>query len=127
RRLYGERVAPDLLLGRGLCSDDTEHTMMVARSLALADNDPNHFERLLAGQLKRWLLAVPAGVGFATLRACLKLLIGLGPERSGVFSAGNGPAMRASLLGVCAKSDDECRDFVRRATRITHTDSKAEE
>lgn len=127
RRLYGENVSPDLLFGRGLCSDDTEHAVMVARSLALAHDAPDKFERLMIGQLKRWILSAPAGVGWATLRACLKLLVGLGPQRSGVYSAGNGPAMRSALLGLCAKTDDHCRELVRRSTRLTHTDPKANE
>jgi ADP-ribosylglycohydrolase len=127
RRLYGLDVSPQLLAGCGMCSDDTEHTAMVARSLALAVRDPEKFERLLASELKRWLLAAPAGIGLATLRACLKLLVGFGPKRSGVFSAGNGPAMRSALIGVTSRSDAECSDIVRRSTRITHTDPKAEE
>lgn len=127
RKLYGTEVSPKLLAGLGMCSDDTEHTVMVARSLALANRDPDCFERLLASQLKRWLLAAPAGVGFATLRACLKLLVGFSPSRSGVFSAGNGPAMRSALIGVTSQSDAQCDEFVHRSTRLTHTDPKAEE
>jgi ADP-ribosyl-[dinitrogen reductase] hydrolase len=127
KRLYGDVVAPDLLFGRGMCSDDTEHTVMVARALAIAGADADRFERILASQLKRWLLTVPAGVGFATLRACMKLLVGFGPQHSGVFSAGNGPAMRSAMLGVCTTSDAECRELVRRSTRLTHTDPRAEE
>lgn len=126
-RLYGTDVSPKLLAGLGMCSDDTEHTVMVARALALANRDADRFERLLAGQFKRWLLAAPAGVGLATLRACLKLLVGFGPSRSGVFSAGNGPAMRSALIGVVSQSDTECEELVRRSTRLTHTDPKAEE
>ncbi|MEQ9380067.1 MAG: ADP-ribosylglycohydrolase family protein [Pirellulales bacterium] len=126
-KLYGKAVSPELFAGYGMCSDDTEHTLMVARSLVIANRDPESFERQLAGQLKCWLLAAPAGVGFATLRACLKLLVGFGPKRSGVFSAGNGPAMRSALLGVASRSDAECEELVRRSTRLTHTDPKAEE
>jgi ADP-ribosyl-[dinitrogen reductase] hydrolase len=55
------------------------------------------------------------------------LLVGFGPSRSGVFSAGNGPAMRSALIGVVSRSDAECEEFVRRSTRLTHTDPKAEE
>lgn len=127
RRLYGDSVSPGLLWGRGLCSDDTEHAVMVARALALADRDLVQFERRLAGELRHWVATVPAGVGWATLRACLKLLLGFGPQRSGVYSAGNGPAMRAAILGICATSDEERRGLVHRSTRLTHTDPKAEE
>ena len=127
QRLFGTDVSPNLLAGLGMCSDDTEHAVMVARALALANRDADRFERLLAVQLKRWLLTAPAGVGLATLRACLKLLVGFGPSRSGVFSAGNAPAMRSALIGVASQSDAQCEEFVRRATRLTHTDPKAEE
>lgn len=126
-KLYGDDLSPKLFAGFGVCSDDTEHTVMVARSLAIANRDPEAFERIMASQLKRWFLAAPAGVGLATLRACLKLLVGFGPGRSGVFSAGNGPAMRSALIGVASRSDAECEELVRRSTRITHTDPKAEE
>ncbi|MCO6042487.1 ADP-ribosylglycohydrolase family protein [Aeoliella sp. ICT_H6.2] len=127
RRLYGDTVQPTLLLGRGMCSDDTEHTVMVARALAQVCEDPDEFEAMFARQLRPWLLTMPAGIGLATLRSCLKLLVGVPPSHSGVFSAGNGPAMRAALLGVCAKSEQECRELVRRSTRVTHTDPTAEE
>src|SRR4029079_1298112 len=105
-RMYGgPPLMPALVWGRGFCSDDTEHTLMVARALALSAGNPEHFEAFLAADLKRWLLTLPAGVGLATLRACLKLLIGFAPRHSGVFSAGNGPAMRSALTGVCASDE----------------------
>ena len=100
---------------------------MVGRALALSGGDASRFERQFAAQLKRWLLTGPAGIGFATLRACLKLLVGFGPRCSGVFSAGNGPAMRSALIGVFAESEHALVEFVRTSTRITHTDPKAEE
>lgn len=100
---------------------------MVGRTIVLACGDADEFERQLASHLKCWLLTCPAGVGLATLRACLKLLLGCGACRSGVYSAGNGPAMRSAILGVMASSEEECCELVRRSTRITHTDPKAEE
>ncbi|HEX6962581.1 MAG TPA: ADP-ribosylglycohydrolase family protein, partial [Lacipirellula sp.] len=128
KRMYGRTpIRPELIFGRGFCSDDTEHTQMVGYALALAKGEPTEFQRQLAGQLRRWLLTVPIGVGFATLRSCLKLLIGFSAERSGVASAGNGPAMRSALLGVCANSDEHLRELVRASTRVTHTDPRAEE
>jgi ADP-ribosylglycohydrolase len=77
--------------------------------------------------MKSWLLTVPAGIGWATLRACLKLLIGFEPSRSGVYSAGNGPAMRSALLGVCSETNAQLKDWVRSSSRVTHTDPRAEE
>src|SRR5262249_49100304 len=60
-------------------------------------------------------------------RSTLKLWIGFSPGRSGVYSAGNGPAMRAALFGVCLGHESlKLRSFVRASTRLTHTDPRAE-
>jgi ADP-ribosylglycohydrolase len=115
------------IFGRGMCSDDTEHTLLVAQALLSHPEDSSEFQRCLAWKLRGWLLGVPAGIGFATLRAILKLWIGFPPERSGVFSAGNGPAMRSAILGAYFVDEPAKRHaFVSVATRITHTDPKAE-
>ena len=85
------------------------------------------FSANFAWRLRFWLLGLPAGIGFATLRSILKLWLGFPANKSGVFSAGNGPAMRAALIGVCHGNDPaRMRALVRAATRITHTDPKAE-
>ncbi|MEO5804595.1 MAG: ADP-ribosylglycohydrolase family protein, partial [Verrucomicrobiota bacterium] len=113
--------------GRGMISDDTEHTIMVAQSLLACGNDAQKFQRMLAWKLRWWFLALPAGVGFATARACLKLWIGVPPSRSGVKSAGNGPAMRAAVIGAFFAHDlAKRREFIKISTRLTHTDARAE-
>lgn len=127
RRLFPDPARYHFLFGRGMVSDDTEHTWMVAQALLVSVGDPERFGRSLAWQLRGWLLCLPAGVGFATLRATLRLWMGLPYTRSGVYSAGNGPAMRSALLGVCYGGDRQrLYDLVRVCTRITHTDPKAE-
>ncbi len=126
------RVLPDLsrmhFLGRrGMVSDDTEHTCFVAQALIGSVGEPEAFTRALAWRLRFWLLGGPAGVGWATLRAILKLWLGVPPNKSGVRSAGNGPAMRRALLGVCYGDDVErLRALVRASSRLTHTDPRAE-
>ncbi len=126
QRMYGGApLEASLVFGRALCSDDTEHTLMVGRALALSAGCVEKFEQAFAADLRKWLLTCPAGIGLATLRACLKLLLGFGPSRSGVFSAGNGPAMRAALIGVWAQDDAALVDLVKASTRMTHTDPKA--
>ncbi|MBI5093234.1 MAG: ADP-ribosylglycohydrolase family protein [Candidatus Hydrogenedentes bacterium] len=125
-RLLGPPDRHRFFLGRGMLSDDTEHTCMVAQSLIEAGGDMTVFRRRFAYRLRVWLLGVPAGVGFATLRALLRLWIGYNPESSGVFSAGNGPAMRAPILGAAISDPALLREFVRASTRITHTDPRAE-
>ncbi len=115
------------IAGRGLWSDDTEHTFFVAQSLLAHPTDVRAFRARLAWCLRGWLLGLPAGVGLATLLATVRLCLGISPERSGVFSAGNGPAMRSAVLGAFFAADPErLSDYVRASTRLTHTDPKAE-
>ena len=115
-----------LIFGRGLCSDDTEHACMTAQALVRSGGDADAFLRSLAWKLRWWVLGLPAGVGFATLRACIKLWLGVSPRRSGVRSAGNGPAMRAAVIGV-AFGDDSARlaELIERSTSLTHRDPRA--
>lgn len=118
---------PQFAFGRGFVSDDTEHLCLVANALTASVGDNEKFESELARGLRGWFLALPPGVGLATLRACLKLCVGVSAHRSGVFSAGNGPAMRSAILGVCCASDyEQLRDWNRISTQMTHSDPKAE-
>lgn len=116
-----------LLLGKGLCSDDTEHTCLIAQSIIVSGGDEEIFARDFAWRLRGWLLGCPAGIGFATLRSILKLWLFVPGSWRGVHSAGNGPAMRSALIGICFADDEGrlCR-INRLAARMTHTDPKAE-
>lgn len=126
RRLFGPGWRHRLVLGRGMISDDTEQTIFIAQSLIAHPADPEAFALRLAWCLRWWLAAVPAGVGFATLRAVMRLWIGFQPARSGVGSAGSGAAMRVAPIGAFLAHDrDRIDAFVEAATRITHCDSRA--
>ena len=112
------------VLGRGMVSDDTDHTVFVAQALLRSVGDPARFQAALAWRLRFWLLCLPAGIGLATLRNILRLWLGRRP--SGVFSAGNGPAMRSAILGVYFARDVAARRaHVKAFTRLTHTDPLA--
>lgn len=112
---------------KGMVSDDTEHTCFVASAIIASAGDEKLFRQHLSWKLRLWLLCLPGGIGFATLRAILKLLIGFASDRSGVFSAGNGPAMRSAILGVYfGHNPVKLQALVKASTRITHTDPKAE-
>jgi len=124
-RLLGEPDRLRFVLRHGMVSDDTEHTCMVAESLCECPHDADAFARSLASRLRWWLLGVPAGIGFATLRAILRLWFGFSPQRSGVFSAGNGPAMRSAILGAAIDDLATLERFVHASTVITHSDPKA--
>ncbi|MEZ6188000.1 MAG: ADP-ribosylglycohydrolase family protein [Planctomycetota bacterium] len=126
-RYYPGPLRHRMAFGRGWLSDDTEHTCLVGQALLASGGDPARFARSLGWRLRGWLLGCPAGIGWATLRALLKLTLGVPPRWSGVRSAGNGPAMRAPLLGVYLGDTPALRALLEVATRITHTDPKAYE
>ena len=109
-----------------MVSDDTEHTCMVAQSLIASGGDPDVFGRQLAWGFRLWVLGLPAGIGFATLRSILKLWLGVSPRKSGVHSAGNGPAMRAAIIGAAVDDCAKLTRLISSSTRITHTDPRAE-
>ncbi len=113
-----------LLPGRGMVSDDTDHHVFVAQSLLAARGNVDAFRRELVRRLRLWLVCLPAGIGGATLRGLLRAWLGL--RRSGVRSAGNGPAMRSALLG-CVFADDAHarRAHVVASVSITHLDPRA--
>jgi len=117
---------PRFLFGHGMGSDDTEHACMTANALLRSGGDRHRFRRSLAWRLRWWFLGVPAGIGKATLKACVKLWLGWPSHNSGVKSAGNGPAMRAALIGLVAPAE-ELTHFVTDATRLTHIDPMAED
>ena len=98
----------------------------VGQSLARNLKDSDQFARSLAWRLRLWLLCLPAGIGMATLKSILRLWFGVPPSRSGVFSAGNGAAMRSAIIGVVHCDDPELRRrFTNASTAITHSDPKA--
>jgi ADP-ribosyl-[dinitrogen reductase] hydrolase len=100
--------------------------------------DRHRFRRSLAWRLRWWFLAGPAGIGKATLLACVKLWFGVPSHTSGVKSAGNGPAMRAAILFAAAGCPQEpdgldClyepgfRPWIGDSTRLTHIDRQADD
>jgi ADP-ribosylglycohydrolase len=114
-----------LLFGTGMVSDDTEHMVITTKALAKSMGQVEIFSKSLAWQLRFWLLALPAGMGLATLKACTKLLLGVSAQHSGVYSAGNGPMMRAAIVGVFVEDEALRRQLIKINTLVTHTDNKA--
>lgn len=109
------------LFGRGMISDDTEHTLMVAQALLAHPQDANAFQRSLGWKLRWWFAGLPGGVGMATAKACLKLWFGFPVSKAGVNSAGSGPAMRSAIIGAFFATDANKRnEFVLASSRLTH-------
>lgn len=124
RRFQPHRFA--LVGATGFVSDDTEQSALVAQALCLQNKGDDvvvaSFRRALLG----WFLRLPFGIGLATVRACLKILVGV--KHSGVHSAGNGAAMRSMILGAvfCGVDDRAARVRLTEAiARVTHTDERA--
>ena len=127
RRLWKADWKMRFLFGRGMISDDTEHTLMLAQALLSNPDDANDFQRALAWKFRWWLLGLPGGVGLATAKACLKLWLGFPASRSGVRSGGSGPAMRSAILGAFFNEDaQKRRAFVLASSRLTHRGWQAE-
>ncbi len=127
RKMFPDIDKYHFFFGNGMVSDDTEHTLLVGEALLESGGNPLIFLKKFAWKLRFWVMALPAGIGFATLKACIKLWIGFGGDKSGVWSAGNGPAMRSPIIGVMfGENTDKMKEMVRLSTRITHTDPKAE-
>lgn len=124
-RRFG-RVDRYHLLGRtGFVSDDTEQSALVAQSLARHPDDLDACVAAFRRSLLGWFLRLPWGLGMATLRACVRIALGL--SRTGVASAGNGAAMRAAVVGVALKDADARRAWSDALARVTHTDPRAVE
>lgn len=126
-KIFGGEVHHSFLFGRGMVSDDTEHAAMTVIAFIQSSGDVKHFQRSLGRELAQWLISAPAGIGFATLKSCLKLCIGIPASKSGVRSAGNGPAMRAPVLAVLIEDWQKLIQYVDASSRVTHTDIQAVE
>ncbi len=126
KKLYKAGWQHRFIFGYGLVSDDTDHTVFVAQALLAHPDDVAKFTKRLARSLKWWLLAGPVGIGRATLVSIFRLWIGIPPARSGIYSAGNGAAMRAALLGAYFCDDRTALDaYLEAQTIVTHSDPKA--
>lgn len=115
------------LLGSvGFVSDDTEQSALVAESLARHPNDIDACVRAFRRALLGWFCRLPWGVGKATVLSCLRIGAGLSP--TGVRSAGNGAAMRSTIVGVFFRDQPEPRRaFASALAEVTHRDPRAVE
>lgn len=113
------------LVGRtGFVSDDTEQTALVAQALASTTCDDARCLRRFRRSMIGWVMRLPFDIGGATLRSCVRVMIGMG--RPGVRSAGNGAAVRAGVLRAhLADAPDKRRRLGRSIASLTHTDERA--
>ncbi len=123
-RRFGRLDRFRLLGSTGFVSDDTEQAALAAECLLRYPNDRDAFVAAFRRALRAWFWRLPWGVGLATVKACLRITLGIRP--SGVPSAGNGAAMRAAVVGAVFSHDPQAREqFGRALATVTHTDPRA--
>ena len=57
QRLWKGQWRMRFVFGRGMISDDTEHTLMAAQALLSFPDDVERFQRCLAWKLRWWFVA----------------------------------------------------------------------
>ncbi len=112
----------------GLVSDDTELSVLTAWSLLSlpvgAYDIADAAERAFRRGFRMWLLALPFGAGFGTLRAAFKNLFF--HSQTAAPSAGNGAAMRAPVIGAALPDSPLLRRKLTLAlSAVTHSDPRA--
>lgn len=128
KKRWGKLNRQRLVFGKGMFSDDTEHSLMVAAALIRHPDDVKRFQNCFAWSLRWWFLALPPGVGLGTARAILWLWLDYRLCCPGVHSAGNGAAMRSAVIGAAFPDDPEKRRaFTKAAAWLTHIDKRAVE
>lgn len=117
------------LLKDSTITDDTEHMILTYLALTSKNNSSEEgFAIELEKNIKKWFSTFPIGIGKATLKSCFRLtFLKRSYKNSGHFSAGNGPLMRAPIIGAFYYENEKNRHkYVNISTRITHTDPLAE-
>lgn len=123
-RRFGRLEHYCLLGDIGLVTDDTEQTALVADALAHFPNDCQRFTKLFRSHIAYWFCTLPPGIGKATFRACMRILVGV--KNSGINSAGNGAAMRAAIVGGFFHDQPKARHAYGEALALTtHNEPRA--
>ena len=126
KRKFKTNLRQSFIFGRGMVSDDTDLVVLTGQALLEKPLTSELFIRRLAWKYRFWVMTFPAGIGLASLRSGIKLWFGFSPVSSGVYSAGNAPALRSLMIGALLYDQSDLRDkFVRLSTQMTHSDHKA--
>lgn len=108
----------------GFVTDDTEQSALIADALARFPDDCRRSTKLFRGHVAAWFCTMPPGIGRATSRACMRILVGM--KNSGINSAGNGAAMRAAIIGGFFHDRPELRRAYGEALALTtHNEPRA--
>ena len=118
RRRYSGIDRYRFLGSTGFVSDDTEQAIITAEAILESQGVPEKAAQIFGRKLRGWFWTLPPGLGASTLKACLRLTLGM---KSGVASAGNGAAMRMAPVGLFTEQPEE---LTRVLARVTHTDPR---
>ena len=115
------------LFSDDMITDDTEHTIITLLSLKetahIKDDEVwmKEFSDNMRKKIKSWFLTFPSGIGKATLISCLKMLAGKKYPKTGCYSGGNGPLMRATMIGTFYRHCERRRaSAIDISTQLTH-------
>lgn len=130
-RMYPGEIDQTYFLRRGFISDDTEHALLTFYAIRDAHTGAAYsIQDSMRRQLVRWFLTLSPAMGVTTLKSCLRLLTKKRVEvRYGLPvstpSAGNGPLVRAAVLGAMAPEQSDVIWSVLLTTGLTHSAPQA--
>ena len=130
-RMYPEKIDQTYFFRRGFISDDTEHALLTFYAVRDAHTGAAYsLQTSMRRQLVRWFLTLSPGMGVTTLKSCFRLLTKRSVEiRYGLPvstpSAGNGPLVRAAVLGATAPEQSDVVLGVLLTTGLTHSAPQA--
>jgi ADP-ribosylglycohydrolase len=129
--MYPGKIDQTYCFRKGFISDDTEHALLTFYAIRDAHTGKaQSLQDSMRRQLLRWFLTFSPGMGVTTLKSCLRLLVKRNLEiRHGLPfstpSAGNGPLVRAAVLGAMAPEQTDIIRGVLLTTGLTHSAPQA--
>jgi ADP-ribosylglycohydrolase len=130
-RMYRGEIDQNYCFRKGFISDDTENALLTFYAVRdTATGKAQTFQESMRRQLVRWFVTLSPGMGVTTLKSCLRLLIRRNLKvRHGLPvsspSAGNGPLVRAAVLGAMSADQSDYVFGVFSSTGLTHSAPQA--
>ena len=128
RRRWKGQWTMRFIFGRGMVSDNTEHTLMVAQALLSHPGDVAWpFNAPCLGNFAGGSSPFPVGSVWRPQKPASNYGSASPAGKCAVKSAGSGPPMRSAVLGAYfADEPERRREFVLASSRLTHRGWQAE-
>jgi ADP-ribosyl-[dinitrogen reductase] hydrolase len=130
--MYRDGIDQTYFFRKGFISDDTEHALLTLYAVRdVITGKAETLQQSMRRQLVRWFLTLSPGMGVTTLKSCLRLLMRRNVNnRQGspisTNSAGNGPLVRAAVLGALTpKVQPDFINAILQTTGLTHSAPQA--